>query len=246
LTRTRLKALLQAASLLELSTKPIENKMLQFTRHSKAGSQPVAYASTQLVIAGWAARDEAAVKHHIEELAEIGVPPPSSVPLFYRTAASLLTQSERMEVLGPDSSGEVEPVIVSMDDGLWLTIGSDHTDRKAEAQGVALSKQLCGKPVGRDLWRLDEVAAHWDELQMRSFATIDGRRHLYQEGKLAALRPPMDLIQRYVQSRDLAPGIVMFGGLFHSLLLQKRVMTSSGFKSEKIRWLQSACQKTAI
>jgi hypothetical protein len=67
--------------------------MLQFTRHSKAGSQPVAYASTQLVIAGWAARDEAAVKHHIEELAEIGVPP-SSVPLFYRTAASLLTQSE--------------------------------------------------------------------------------------------------------------------------------------------------------
>jgi hypothetical protein len=140
--------------------------MLQFTRHSKAGSQPVAYASTQLVIAGWAARDEAAVKHHIEELAEIGVPPPSSVPLFYRTAASLLTQSERMEVLGPDSSGEVESVIVSMDDGLWLTIGSDHTDRKAEAQGVALSKQLCG-------------------------------------GKLAALRPPMDLIQRYVQSRDL-------------------------------------------
>jgi hypothetical protein len=157
---------------------PIENKMLQFTRHSKAGSQPVAYASTQLVIAGWAARDEAAVKHHIEELAEIGVPPPSSVPLFYRTAASLLTQSERMEVLGPDSSGEVEPVIVSMDDGLWLTIGSDHTDRKAEAQGVALSKQLCGKPVGRDLWRLDEVAAHWDELQMRSFAAIDGRRQL--------------------------------------------------------------------
>jgi hypothetical protein len=205
--------------------------MLQFTRHSKAGSQPVAYASTQLVIAGWAARDEAAVKHHIEELAEIGVPPPSSVPLFYRTAASLLTQSERMEVLGPDSSGEVEPVIVSMDDGLWLTIGSDHTDRKAEAQGVALSKQLCGKPVGRDLWRLDEVAAHWDELQMHSFATIDGRRQLYQEGKLAALRPPMDLIQRFVQSRDLAPGIVMFGGTLGAI---GGVRPSANFEMELI------------
>ena len=204
--------------------------MLQFTRHSKAGSQPVAYASTQLVIAGWAARDEAAVKHHIEELAEIGVPP-SSVPLFYRTAASLLTQSERMEVLGPDSSGEVEPVIVSMDDGLWLTIGSDHTDRKAEAQGVALSKQLCGKPVGRDLWRLDEVAAHWDELQMRSFAAIDGRRQLYQEGTLAALRPPMDLIQRYVQSRDLTPGIVMFGGTLGAI---GGVRPSANFEMELI------------
>src|SRR5271170_657328 len=69
---------------------PIENNMLQFTRHSKAGSQTIAYATTQLVIAGWAARDEASVKHHIEELAAIGVPPPSSVPLFYRTSASLL------------------------------------------------------------------------------------------------------------------------------------------------------------
>ena len=59
-----------------------------------------------------------------------------------------------------DSSGEIEPVIVAMTDGLWLTIGSDHTDRKAEAQGVALSKQLCAKPVGKDLWRLDEVVGH--------------------------------------------------------------------------------------
>jgi hypothetical protein len=132
--------------------------MLQFTRHSKAGSQPVAYASTQLVIAGWAARDEAAVKHHIEELAEIGVPPPSSVPLFYRTAASLLTQSERMEVLGPDSSGEVEPVIVSMDDGLWLTIGSDHTRAFGSRRAVrrapsGVERPLCAqKRSPRNRW----------------------------------------------------------------------------------------------
>jgi Protein of unknown function (DUF2848) len=60
--------------------------------------------------------------------------------LFYRATAGLLTQNDCLEVLGPDSSGEAEPVIVSTVDGLWLTVGSDHTDRKAEAQGVALSK----------------------------------------------------------------------------------------------------------
>jgi Protein of unknown function (DUF2848) len=186
--------------------------MLQFTCHSKAGSQAADFSPAQLVIAGWAARDEAAVKHHIDELAAIGVPPPSSVPLFYRGAASLLTQRERIEFLGPDSSGEVEPVIVAMADGLWVTIGSDHTDRKAEAQGVALSKQLCAKPIGTVLWRLDELAPHWDELEMRAYATIDGTRHLYQDGKLSILRPPSDLIARYKRGEPLAPQSVMFGG----------------------------------
>jgi hypothetical protein len=101
--------------------------MLQFIRHTKAGSHTIAYTPAYLVIAGWAARDEAAVKHDIEELAAIGVSAPSSVPLFYRATAGLLTQNESLEVLGPDSSGEVEPVIVSMADGLWLTVGSGTT-----------------------------------------------------------------------------------------------------------------------
>lgn len=209
----------------------LEDNMLQFTCHTRAGSQAAAFTATDLVIAGWAARDEAAVRHHIEELAAIGVPPPSSVPLFYRTAASLLTQSGRLEVLGPDSSGEIEPVIVAMEDGLWLTIGSDHTDRKAEAQGVALSKQLCGKPVGKDLWRLDEVAAHWDQLELRAYATIDGERLLYQDGKLAALRPPADLMARYAGSAGLAPGHVMFGGTLGAI---GGVRPSSRFEMELV------------
>ena len=36
-----------------------------------------------LIVAGWAWRDLAAIEHHIEELAAIGVPRPTSVPLYY-------------------------------------------------------------------------------------------------------------------------------------------------------------------
>jgi hypothetical protein len=205
--------------------------MLQFIRHTKAGSHTIAYTPAYLVIAGWAARDEAAVKHDIEELAAIGVSAPSSVPLFYRATAGLLTQNESLEVLGPDSSGEVEPVIVSMADGLWLTVGSDHTDRKAEAQGVALSKQLCGKPVGKDLWWLDEVAPHWDELEIRAYATIGGQRQLYQEGKLATLRPPADLILRFAAGEGLSPGHVMFGGTLAAI---GGIRPSNGFEMELV------------
>lgn len=185
--------------------------MLTFTRHFKDGtSDQVRILPETLVVAGWTGRDEAALNHHIEELAAIGVPRPSSVPVFYRNAATNVVQTGRLEVLGPDTSGEIEPVIVALNDGLWIGLGSDHTDRKAETMGIALSKQLCGKVVGQELWRLDDITAHWDRIMIRSFATIDGARTLYQEGPLAAMRHPDDLIKRY--GKALAPNSVMMCG----------------------------------
>lgn len=183
--------------------------MLTFDRIAATGTDRIALEITTLVIAGWAGRDEEAVRHHIEELAAIGVPPPSSVPVYYRAAAANLTQAPVLEVLGPDSSGEVEPLIVSLADGLWLGLGSDHTDRKAEAAGIALSKQLCGKPVGSTLWRFEEVEAHWDALEMRATATIDGVATIYQQGLLSALRHPRDLMAR---GPALPAGGLMFCG----------------------------------
>ncbi len=186
--------------------------MLTFDRVTSGRSDRIAVAIDHLIIAGWAGRDEAAIRHHIEELAAIGVPRPSSVPVYYRVSADNLTQTDRLVVLGPDSSGEVEPVVVSLADGLWIGVGSDHTDRKAETVGIALSKQMCGKPIGSTLWRLSEVEGHWDRLMLRAWATIDGKRVLYQEGQLAALRTPRDLIERRPGQTDLPPGTAMFGG----------------------------------
>jgi hypothetical protein len=184
--------------------------MLNFDLHAGQGIQPVSLQPSALVVAGWTGRDEAALRHHIEELAAIGVPRPSSVPVFYRNSLLNLTQAPVVEVLGPDTSGEVEPVIVALGDRLCLAVGSDHTDRKAETQGIALSKQLCAKPIGRDLWALEDIAGHWDRLQLRSFATIDGRRVAYQEGTLSGMRPPADLIAKY--GSRLKPDSVMYCG----------------------------------
>ena len=186
--------------------------MLAFERHARGRTDRIQFTPAQLIVAGWTGRDEAALRHHIEELAAIGVPRPSSVPVYYRIAAGNLTQSQRVEVLGPDTSGEIEPVIVAHADGLWLGLGSDHTDRKAERMGIALSKQLCVKPIAAALWRFDEVSAHWDELTLRAHATIDGKRVVYQEGRLAAMRHPSDLVARMNADTPLAPGTVLFCG----------------------------------
>jgi hypothetical protein len=186
--------------------------VLTFDRFWQDKRDRVAVEIDTLIVAGWGGRDMHAIEHHIEELAAIGVPRPSAVPLFYRIGTGQLTQTTHLQVLGPDTSGEVEPVIVSMADGLWVAMGSDHTDRKAEAAGVALSKQLCSKVVGTGLWRYDEVQPHWDQLILRSWATIDGKRVLYQEGAVSSLRSPDDLMTRYRNEASLPPGTLMFGG----------------------------------
>lgn len=183
--------------------------VLKFERE---GAGPVEMEVDTLVVAGWTGRNDAGIQHHIEELAAIGVPGPSSVPVFYRNAASNVLQTDRLEVLGPDTSGEAEPVIVSLSDGLWLAVGSDHTDRKAETIGIALSKQLCGKVLGSRLWQLNEVVQHWDELILRAYATIDGERVTYQEGRLSLMRKASDLMTRYAGGPTLPAGTIMMCG----------------------------------
>jgi hypothetical protein len=188
--------------------------ILTFDRVSVGDPQPktAQLDATNLVVAGWTGRDRAAVEHHIEELKELGVSPPSSTPVFYRCGVELVTQTEHLQVLGPDTSGEVEYVLLSFEDGLWFTVGSDQTDRKAEAIGVALSKQLACKVFGRTAWRVDDFAGSWDQLTMRSWATIDGEKTLYQETTLGAILSPADLIQQYAGTDTLPVGTVMMSG----------------------------------
>lgn len=167
----------------------------------------------QLVIAGWAGRVQSAIDEHIEELKEIGVTPPSSTPLFYRVAANQFTTAPGIQVLGEKTSGEVEVVLIGSDQGTLVGIGSDHTDREAEAWSVAHSKQVCAKPVSPEVWRLDSVIDHWDELHMASYATVDGEEVLYQEGPVTGLLHPVELLRRFgLDKAELAPGQAMLCG----------------------------------
>src|SRR5262245_35693316 len=166
---------------------------------------------TQLVIAGWTGRDKASVEKHIAELEAIGVKRPRAVPVFYGVAASLLTTAREVEVVGDHSSGEVEFVLVSAPDALYVGVGSDHTDRKVEAYGITVSKQMCPKPIGAELWPLAELEAHWDRLVLRSHVTRNGARRLYQEGAVSHMLSPRDLLARR-PAGGLPPGTAMFCG----------------------------------
>jgi uncharacterized protein DUF2848 len=166
-----------------------------------------------LVIAGWAGRDAARVDAHVRELEKEGIPRPPRTPMFYQVAPSLLTAAEVIEVAGGTTSGEVECLLVARDDGLWVGLGSDHTDRALERTSVAKSKQMCGKPVARPLWRMRDVAPHWDQLELRSFINAGSERRLYQQGTTAALLHPDVLVAEFgARGGAFAAGAAMFCG----------------------------------
>ncbi|HWK60359.1 MAG TPA: DUF2848 domain-containing protein [Eoetvoesiella sp.] len=187
--------------------------ILKLNIESRRGAAPQDFAVDDLVIAGWAGRDKAAVEEHIVELEALGIARPASTPLFYRVAASRLTTHGNIQCWGAASSGEAETVLFAGADGrLHVGLGSDHTDRKVEAYDVSVSKQMCDKPVAGTVWPFDDVADHWDSLILRSFIQENGRRVLYQEGKVDALLAATELIHGYTGSDALAPHTAMFGG----------------------------------
>ena len=145
------------------------------------------------VVAGWTGRDATKVQHHIDELAAIGVPPPSRTPLPYEVAPSLLIQGRAIHCVGADSSGEAEPAILFRGGRRYLTLASDHTDRALEGHSVALSKQVCAKPIAREAWPMESIGDA-EALELRSWVAEGGGWVPYQDGTLAAMLPLDEIV----------------------------------------------------
>lgn len=171
----------------------------------------------QLVIAGWVGRDQEAVLHHIRELEALGVPAPGAVPLFYRVATNQLTQQTQLEVVGDQTSGEAEPFVFFHRGEYWVSLISDHTDRHLETFSVALSKQACIKPVAGHAWRMADVKAHWDQLELRAWINVNGDWVTYQQGALSSLLTPLDLLSRYFAAGQVEEGFAMSCGTLSAI-----------------------------
>lgn len=187
---------------------------LTFTIDDKGVATPLTLAIDQAVIAGWTGRDPVARDKHIAELEAIGIARPATTPIYYRCSARRLTTEDSIEVCGEDSSGEVEFILIGWQGRIFVGCGSDHTDRKVESYSVTVSKQMCDKPIASELWELEDVIDHWDQMILRSHAWIDGKRVLYQEGTLDSMLPVKELIAGGFDGKGLPDGCAMFGGTF--------------------------------
>jgi hypothetical protein len=174
-----------------------------------------------LVVAGFTGRDRSSVEHHIAELEGIGIPRPSRVPTIFVLPNWLLqVDPQSVDVASPRTSGETEPVLIRQASGeLYLTVGSDHTDRGLEQMSFGAAKQTCPKVLSGRAWPLQEVEDLWDDIVLSS--TVDGGAS-YQNERASGLIGPRDTLS--LVSDAIGPGdrpLVLFLGtvpLLHSMV----------------------------
>ena len=180
---------------------------------SATGKESQTMTISRAIVGGWTGRDKAALQHHIEELANIGVQAPEKTPLFYRVGVSRLSTADAIEVIGNGSSGEVEYVLIRRKGRIWVGAASDHTDRVYEHMGITVAKQLCDKPIATEFWPLDEVEDHWEQIKIRSIICENDEDVLYQDGNVAGLLSPQELLKCLSDEGDeLKEGDLLFGG----------------------------------
>jgi hypothetical protein len=175
---------------------------------------PLVFNYQRMVNAGYVGRNQAEVRRHIEELAEKGIPGPKTTPTLYPVIPRALVTDSEIVVYSGETSGEVEYVLLVENEGkIYVGLGSDHTDRHLEEADIPRSKQICPNVLSRKVWPLKEVADHWDDLVMRSKVVSSGQEMLYQEGQLALILGPEDLMA-FVRSKMPGPldGTVIYSG----------------------------------
>ncbi|MEX1141085.1 MAG: DUF2848 family protein [Thermoleophilaceae bacterium] len=171
----------------------------------------LSFDAQAVVVAGFTGRDRADVRRHVEELAAEGVAPPPTVPAFYVLPPSALTRAGVLWAVRPRTSGEAEIALLVDGDDMYVTLASDHTDRGVEAVDIALSKEVCPKPIARVAWPYADVADRWDSLRLRSWVLEAGERRLYQDGYAKALLPPGELLRRMPLPPDVRRFVVLTG-----------------------------------
>ena len=168
----------------------------------------------RLLMAGFTGRNQEVAMKHVEELREHGVEAPEKIPAFYAVPNHLVAAAGEIEVLGNQTSGEVEPVFLFKKGEIYLGVGSDHTDRDLERASIAKSKVMCPKILARELWDYKAVKSRWDRLVLRSWIGDGRRKNLYQEARLSTFLPPEELIRltrSHIRGANLE-GMVLFLG----------------------------------
>ncbi|WP_209125644.1 DUF2848 family protein [Alkalihalobacillus sp. BA299] len=163
---------------------------------------------------GYSGSDVEKVQEHIDELAELGIPKPPEVPMLYPVRVSSLNQSGSMEILGTQTSGEAEIVLIfgGNEDEVYISVGSDHTDRGLETVDINKSKQVCDKPLAQEAWRLSSVVDRWNEMKLVSKVLINGKWEPYQEQYVTAILP-LEKILDYLKNKNLdLKNSVVFAG----------------------------------
>ena len=176
------------------------------------GAEQQEWPVARALLAGYTGRDQATVRAHVAELAAHGIAAPERVPTVYAVPGTRVLVTDAISVHGADTSGEGEFVMARRGDRLLIGVASDHTDRALEGYSIVKAKQCSDKPVGAIWWDYADLADHWDSIRLHADALVEGDWQPYQDGPLADMLTPPDILAEV--DRRVAPidGDLVFSG----------------------------------
>jgi Protein of unknown function (DUF2848) len=165
---------------------------------------------------GFAARDNAGVRAHVEEMRAIGISAPARVPAIFSIPPERISTVTRHIVSGEQTYGEVEFAMIKAPDIGWLvTVAADHTDLELERANMAKAKASGPDVIGSAAWPLAEVNERWDDFTLSLWGIADdGQQTLLQSGATKELLRPEDLIRTLEARSGTAAGegtVIMSG-----------------------------------
>lgn len=172
---------------------------LRFTLDSGGELQ---FIPRRLFCLAFAGRTKEAREAHAQDVSQNVLSSEEPTLGFIPVSAMLITQDEAIEVMGALTAGEVEFVLFVSGGKIFVTVGSDHADRRLEELQSDLAKQVCAKPIASHAWRYEDVSANWDMLQMKSETFSDGAWHYSQRAGVNVLLHPDDILNE-IKSRNL-------------------------------------------
>lgn len=189
-------------------------KELEFSINGNS-NEILRFEVKNIINAGYTGRNQEEVKKHIKELAVQGIPTPDEVPKYFPKFNNGIVQDKELDALDESNhSGEAEFALLCTEEEIYIAAGSDHTDRQLEEENIPKAKQIYPNVISKNVWKLSEVEAYWDELVLKSWVEKEGKKVLFQEAKLSALFSPAELLKRIKSFTELASieGLVIYSG----------------------------------
>lgn len=178
-------------------------------------NRQITFTPVRLINGGYTGRSQEDVMAHVNELKILGIQAPERTPCFFSKAPHMIDSENRVSVLDHDCSGEAEYVLLYQNGTWYFTCGADVFDKRVEPLDTAKSKHMYSNKIARDVWLLDDVRDHFDQLVMRSWHG-EGRAELYQESRLSSILPPDDILRYLAEYGKGNPeeGFILYSGTF--------------------------------
>ena len=194
------------------------------------------YEVKKMLNGGFTGRNQEEVQKHVDELKAKGIGAPDETPCFFPVFRDLITQEDIIDCLSDSGhTPEAEFVMLCTQDDIYITVGSDHTDRDLEKDSIPKAKQIYPNIIGQKVWKYSEIKEHWDDIELKSWIKDpdSGEIILFQDTKLSAMLTPDDLLEEAKKTAELdsLDGLVILSG---TVAANKQINYTSYFKVQLV------------